>query len=265
MDELLGLGFELSYQSLTRKIRDRGLRPVCQARRTAVQCPNAVITHPPGEETQFDWLELPDARPGWGSQRAFLFVGSLAHSGKWRAMLAPSMDQPHLLEALSTVVSKLGWVSKMWRFDRMATVCHPAQRGAERGLRRVRQALQGPRGDLSAAGGTPQGRGGVGQPHRRPTLVGNPARRDDVRDRPGLRGRLRGGPVAEQGLDPALVVLRLTHRYSAERVEAACRLALPGRVRSPRYAHLRPILETGQDKIPGRTSPPVADSVSWYG
>lgn len=60
-------------------------------------------------------------------------------------------------------------------------------------------------------------------------------------------------PVAEQGLDPALAVLRLTRRYSAERVEAACRLALTGRVRSPRYAHLRPILETGQDKTSGRT------------
>lgn len=54
-------------------------------------------------------------------------------------------------------------------------------------------------------------------------------------------------PVAEQGLNPALAVLRLTRRYSAERVEAACRIALAGPIRSPRYAHLRPILETGQD------------------
>lgn len=55
-------------------------------------------------------------------------------------------------------------------------------------------------------------------------------------------------PVAEQGLNAALAVLRLTRRYSAERVEAACRIALAGPIRSPRYAHLRPILETGQDK-----------------
>jgi transposase len=65
-------------------------------------------------------------------------------------------------------------------------------------------------------------------------------------------------PVAEQGLDPALAILRLTRRYSAERVEAAYRLALAGRVRSPRYAHLRPILETGQDKTPAGTPPPGA-------
>jgi hypothetical protein len=55
-------------------------------------------------------------------------------------------------------------------------------------------------------------------------------------------------PVHEQGLDAALAVLRLSRRYSGDRVEAACRLALTGRIRSPRYAHLQPILATGQDK-----------------
>jgi hypothetical protein len=55
-------------------------------------------------------------------------------------------------------------------------------------------------------------------------------------------------PVDEQGLNPALAVLRLARRYSAERVEAACRIALAGPVRSPRYAHVHPILATGQDQ-----------------
>jgi transposase len=62
-------------------------------------------------------------------------------------------------------------------------------------------------------------------------------------------------PVDEQGLDAALAVLRLTRRYSAERVEAACRIALAGRVRSPRYAHVHPILATGQDRT-GPLRPP---------
>ena len=55
-------------------------------------------------------------------------------------------------------------------------------------------------------------------------------------------------PVEEQAINPALAVLRLTRRYSAARVEAACEVALNSRVRSPRYAHLRPILETRQDE-----------------
>lgn len=67
-------------------------------------------------------------------------------------------------------------------------------------------------------------------------------------------------PIDEQGLDPALAVLRLSRRYSAERVEAACRIALAGSVRSPRYAHLKPILATEQDKTarhrPSRDEPP---------
>ncbi|WP_127843587.1 hypothetical protein [Acidipropionibacterium jensenii] len=69
-------------------------------------------------------------------------------------------------------------------------------------------------------------------------------------------------PVDEQGLDAALAALRLSRRYSAERAEAACRLAQTGRVRSPRYAHLAPILATGQDKTaslrPPRSEPAEA-------
>jgi hypothetical protein len=49
----------------------------------------------------------------------------LSHSGRWRAVLAPSQDQPHLIDALDRVTRALGGVSKRWRFDRMSTVCHP--------------------------------------------------------------------------------------------------------------------------------------------
>ena len=57
-------------------------------------------------------------------------------------------------------------------------------------------------------------------------------------------------------------VLRLTRRNSAERLEAACQIALASRVRSPRYAHLRPILDTGQDKT--GQSVETADEVGGY-
>ena len=46
--------------------------------------------------------------------------------------------------------------------------------------------------------------------------------------------------VDEQGFNAALAALRLTRRYSSERVDKACQIALESRVRSPRYAHLRP-------------------------
>jgi hypothetical protein len=40
-------------------------------------------------------------------------------------VLAEAEDQPHLVEALDAVLRRLGGVSLRWRFDRMATVCHP--------------------------------------------------------------------------------------------------------------------------------------------
>jgi hypothetical protein len=54
--------------------------------------------------------------------------------------------------------------------------------------------------------------------------------------------------IEEAGHDPALAVLHLSRRFSPTRVEAACARALKGPIRSPRYAHLRPILDTGQEK-----------------
>lgn len=126
LDELEQLGFPLSYQSLTRNIRARNLRPDCQACRTATERPNSVIEHAPGDETQWDWLELPDPPESWGwGKTAHLLVGSLAHSGKWRAALTPSEDQPQLVAALDRVTRELGGCTRVWRFDRMATVCDP--------------------------------------------------------------------------------------------------------------------------------------------
>lgn len=64
--------------------------------------------------------------------------------------------------------------------------------------------------------------------------------------------------IDEAGFDAALAVLRLSRRFPPARLEAACELALRGPVRSPRYAHLRPILDTGQDKT-GHTPEPEPD------
>ncbi|MCD2191101.1 Mu transposase domain-containing protein [Actinomycetospora soli] len=127
LDELAKLGFTGSYPSLTAAIRAHGLRPHCEPCSASRGRDAALITHPAGEETQWDWLELPNPPSSWGvGANAHLLVGSLAHSGRWRAVLAESEDFPHLVEALDRVTRKLGGVSRRWRFDRMATVCSPA-------------------------------------------------------------------------------------------------------------------------------------------
>jgi transposase len=125
-DEMLELGYDRSYPTFTRQLRTRGLRPACEPCRPARDRPVAVIEHPPGQECQFDWLELPDPPTSWGwGSKAFLLVGALAHSGRWRGVLAESIDQPHLIDALHRVCAGLGGLTRTWRFDRMATVCHP--------------------------------------------------------------------------------------------------------------------------------------------
>ena len=128
-DEVVELGFDRSYPTFTRLVRVRGLRPACEPCHPAKGRPVAVIDHPAGQETQWDWVELPDPPApwralGWG-KTAYLLVGALSHSSRWRAVLAPSMQAPHLIDALDRVTRALGGVSRDWRFDRMATVINP--------------------------------------------------------------------------------------------------------------------------------------------
>lgn len=125
-DELGELGYAGSYPRMTHHLRVRGLRPACEPCRPAKGRPIAVIEHPPADETQWDWVELPDppAHWGWGKQ-AHLLVGALAHSGRWRAVLCESEDQAHLVDGLDRITRALGGVTLGWRFDRMATVISP--------------------------------------------------------------------------------------------------------------------------------------------
>jgi len=125
-DELLELGYDRSYPTMTRALRARGLRPACEPCAPTKGRVVAVIEHPPGEETQWDWVELPDppAHWGWGKD-AHLLIGSLSHSGRWRGVLCESEDQPHLIDGLHRVAAALGGLSRDWRFDRMATVVAP--------------------------------------------------------------------------------------------------------------------------------------------
>ena len=126
-DELLELGYDRSYPTLNRQLRDRRLRPACEACTPAKGRSSAVIEHPPGEETQWDWVELPDppAHWGWGGT-ANMLVGALSHSGRWRAVLSESQEQPFLIDGLDRIARALGGLSRHWRFDRMSTVVSPA-------------------------------------------------------------------------------------------------------------------------------------------
>jgi transposase len=121
-DEVVALGYARSYPTFARQLRQRGLRPHCEACRGVAGRETIEIAHPAGEEIQWDWFER--RRAPWGGT-AYVLLGTLAHSGRIRGVLAESLDQPHLVEAIDAVLRRLGGTARTWRTDRLATVIVP--------------------------------------------------------------------------------------------------------------------------------------------
>lgn len=120
--EVLDLGFDRSYVTFVRELRTLGLRPRCEACRTGGHGVTTVVAHEPGEEIQWDWLELRETP--WG-EPAHVLVGALSFSGRCRAVISEGQTFAHLVEAIDGVLRRLGGTSRAWRTDRMATVVHP--------------------------------------------------------------------------------------------------------------------------------------------
>jgi transposase len=123
-DEVQRLGYDRSYPTFTRKIRQRGLRPHCEACSGVKGRATVIIEHPSGEEIQWDWDELGTC-PWEPSVDVSLLVGALSHSSKTRGWLSYSEDQPHLVEGIDEILRRLGGTPRAWRVDRMATVINP--------------------------------------------------------------------------------------------------------------------------------------------
>jgi hypothetical protein len=174
--ELVDAGFDRSYPTLVRELRRLELRPVClvcQHRRGTA--PTVEIEHPAGEEIQWDWLELPDTP--W-AEPAYVLVGALSHSGRFRGVFCEQMTFGHLAEAAHTILVALGGTARVWRTDRMATIVVPGTDRLTVVLGEHRQALR--RGDrgLPAAAGAAQGRGREGDPVPDELVVAHRARHD---------------------------------------------------------------------------------------
>ncbi len=123
--ELRPLGFEASYQTLTRVVRVRRLRPHCEACAGATGRATIEIEHEPGSETQWDWLEFTETP--WG-ETAFVQVGALAHSSKFRGSFQPCKDSGHLIAAMQEVIGKLGGLTRRFRIDAMEGAVIPGTR-----------------------------------------------------------------------------------------------------------------------------------------
>ena len=122
-DEVSALGYPRSYVTFARELRRRSLRLRCEACAGVKGRPTIEIAHPPGEEIQWDWLELPGAP--WGGE-AHVLVGTLSHSGRFRGVFSEGEDQAHLVAGIDAVLRRLGGTARRWRVDRIASVCEPA-------------------------------------------------------------------------------------------------------------------------------------------
>ncbi|MGH8972179.1 MAG: Mu transposase domain-containing protein [Acidimicrobiia bacterium] len=114
--------------TFARQLRLRKLRPHCEACSGVRGRETIEIDHPPGAEIQWDWFER--RRAPWGGT-AYVLLGTLPHSGRVRGVLAPSMDQPHLIEGIDGVLRRLGGTARGWRVDRLATVIVPGTRDVQ--------------------------------------------------------------------------------------------------------------------------------------
>ena len=141
---------------------------------------------------------------GGGARRRTCWSGRWRIRGSGGRRCRRSEDQPHLVDGLDRVSRGLGGVTRVWRFDRMATVCDPGSGRVTAIVRRGRQALRRVGGDLPAAARQPQGRGGEDQPHCRATLVAHPGRRRHRRAGPGQRGPFRPGAGRHPDAAPPL-------------------------------------------------------------
>ncbi len=127
-DEVVPLGYDRSYPTFVRQLREQQLRPHCEACRGVIGRDTIEIDHPPGEEIQWDWFERRNAP--WGGT-AYVLLGTLPWSGRTRGVLAESLDQPHLIEAMDAVMRRLGGTARVWRVDRLATVIVPGSRDVQ--------------------------------------------------------------------------------------------------------------------------------------
>jgi transposase len=123
--ELVDAGFGRAYTTLVGELRRLQLRPVCLvcAHRGGEQV-TTEIDHPAGEEVQWDWLELAATDTPWG-EAAYVLVGALSHSGRFRGVFCEQMTFGHLADAMHRVLVALGGTPRVWRTDRMATIVSP--------------------------------------------------------------------------------------------------------------------------------------------
>src|SRR5258706_3294968 len=144
-DEVVALGYRLSYVSFARQLRLAGLWPHCEACSGVSGRDTIEISHPAGEEMQWDWFERRNT-PWRGT--AYVLLGTLPHSSRVRWVLAGTPGQHHLVDAIDGVLRRHGGAPRVWR-------THPLAPGIVPGTRDV-QPRFAPGAEVYGVGGEPR-------------------------------------------------------------------------------------------------------------
>ena len=152
-DEVVPLGYPLSYPSFVRQLRTRWAAPALRGVHGVKGRDTIEIDHPARRRDPVGLVRAAQRSVGG---TAYVLLGTLPHSGRVRGVLAEKMDQAHLVEAMDEVMRRLGGTARVWRTDRLATVIAPGTSGRPGHLRSGGQALRGRRRALSAAAREPQ-------------------------------------------------------------------------------------------------------------
>lgn len=117
-EEIVELGYTGGYSTFTRALRKHDLRPTCPT----CHCPGGASGQSPEarttESVYITVLRLLDPPPHWGfGKRAYLTVGRLGTSGRWRSVLSDSDGFPYVVEAIDEVLRRLGGTGSRWILD----------------------------------------------------------------------------------------------------------------------------------------------------
>lgn len=118
-EEVGKLGYSQSYPSFTRHLRENELRPKCASCVGVKSRLTTEIVHPPGEEIQFDFLELPSSLLG---PKSHILIGTLSFSSRSRGVFASSESRPSFIKAIEGVLYRLGGTARRWRFDNLPAI-----------------------------------------------------------------------------------------------------------------------------------------------
>ena len=133
-DEVARLGYPLSYQSFTRELRATSLRPKCQDCLGVKSRYTTEISHPPGDEIQFDFLELPASGLGAATH---VLVGTLAFSSKARCAILEAETRGHLIYGIDAILRQFQGTANRWRFGNAAALKGPYGKGIAEEIRQM--------------------------------------------------------------------------------------------------------------------------------